>query len=92
MGSVAMGESARSASDRTMTARIAAHTRWGRTVDRSRATASARSAWEARFEREADPDGVLTPEERAKRVKSLKSAYYTRLALRSARARRSRSL
>ena len=85
-----MGDLNRSAADRAMTARIAAHTRWGRTVDRSKATAPARSAWEAGFEREADPDGVLTPAERAKRVKNLKSAHFTRLARLSAEARRRR--
>jgi hypothetical protein len=41
----------------------------------------------ARFEREVDPDGILTPQERAKRAENAKSAYFKRLALKSARAR-----
>jgi hypothetical protein len=43
-------------------------------------TAPARSALEAKFEAEADPDGTLEPAELAKRVAHLKSLYYTRLA------------
>jgi hypothetical protein len=43
-------------------------------------TANGRAAFLARFEREVDPDGRLDPEERR--------AYFTRLALASAKARR----
>jgi hypothetical protein len=41
-----------------------------------------------RFERQVDPDGVLSPEERARRAGHARKAYFTRLALRSAQARR----
>jgi hypothetical protein len=41
----------------------------------------------ARFEREADPDGVLDPTERARRAAHLRRAYFARLALASSRAR-----
>ena len=41
----------------------------------------------ARFEREVDPDGVLTPQERTKRAENAKCAYFKRLALKSAKAR-----
>jgi hypothetical protein len=41
----------------------------------------------ARFEREVDPDGVLTLAERAKRAEHAKKAYFQRLALKSASAR-----
>ena len=42
----------------------------------------------ARFEREVHPDNVLPPHERAKRAENARSAYYKRLALKSAKARR----
>jgi hypothetical protein len=42
----------------------------------------------ARFEREVDPEGVLPPHERAKRAENAKAAYFKRLALKSAKARR----
>ena len=42
----------------------------------------------ARFEREVDPDGTLSPDERARRAESKRRAYFQRLALKSARARR----
>lgn len=76
--------------DRSMAARIAAHTRWAKTVDRAAATAPARAALERKFEREADPDGVLPPDELSKRVENLRTAYFTRMALRSAQGRRRR--
>jgi hypothetical protein len=41
-----------------------------------------------RFEREADPAGVLDPAERARRAEHLRRAYFTRLALASSRARK----
>lgn len=44
----------------------------------------------AKFEREVDPHNVLPPHERAKRAENAKSAYYKRLALKSARVRRNR--
>ena len=71
---------------RSTSARIAAADRWAKEPDRTRATAAARAGLEARFEREVDPDGVLPPEELAKRVRSAKTAYYSRLALRRRRA------
>ncbi len=40
------------------------------------------------FERQVDPDGSLSPAERARRAGLARKAYFTRLALRSAQARR----
>jgi len=54
-------------------------------------TAAARRAFLDRFEREADPDGTLDPAERARRARHLRAAYFTRLALKSAQARRRRA-
>ena len=50
-------------------------------------TVPARAAFLDRFEREVDPDGLLPPEVRAKRAKAAKSAYFSGLALKSAKAR-----
>jgi hypothetical protein len=44
-------------------------------------TAPARAAWEAGLAAEVDPDGSLTPEERAKRVQFAMRARMTRLAM-----------
>jgi hypothetical protein len=50
-------------------------------------TKPARAAWEARFEREVDPDGTLSPTQRARRAAAAEKAHYTEMAYRSARAR-----
>jgi len=76
------------ASERTLASRIAAHEKWARCPDRSAATAPARRAFDDRFEKQVDPDGVLDPVERARRAAHARKAYFTRLALRSAQARR----
>ncbi len=74
---------------RALRARLAAFQMHAR-HDPRQTTAKARAAFLARFEREADPDGVLSPQERARRAAHLRSAYFARLALASARARRSK--
>lgn len=68
---------------RTLQARIAAHESWGRTPDRTARTANARRAFEDKFLEDAGGD--------PKRAQSLRRAYYARLALKSAQARRRRS-
>ena len=42
----------------------------------------------AKFEREVDPEGKLSPQERAKRAEYARRAHMQRLALKSAKARR----
>lgn len=79
-----------SAAERRLAARSAVHTRWGYTRDRTAATAPARAAADARFEKLADPEGTLTAQERAKRAASLRKAHYAQLAKRSAEVRRQR--
>ncbi len=74
-------------SERSLRARLAAHTLHAR-VDPTAHTAPARKAFLARFEREVDPDGILSTAERARRAEHARKAYFTRLALRSAQARR----
>lgn len=75
--------------DRVTRAKIAAHTRWGK-QDGREGTAKARRAFADRFLQEADPEGVLPEEERQRRAESLKKAHFSRLALKSAQARRRR--
>ena len=72
---------------RTQKASAAAHSSWARTPDPAARTAPARHAALARFEREVDPDSVLPPKERQRRAASARKAYFTRLALKSAKAR-----
>ena len=80
-----------SPSIRTMRARLAAHESWARTSDRSARTAPAREAAWNRFEREVDPEGKLDPQERARRAEHARKAYFLRLAMKSAQARRRRA-
>lgn len=74
--------------ERALISRIAAHSKWADTTDRSAATAPARQAFIERFERQVDPDGTLDPRERAVRAEHARKAHYTRLALKSAQSRR----
>lgn len=50
-------------------------------------TEKARAAFND-WEKKADPEGVLSPEERARRGDMLRKAHFARMALRSAQARR----
>ena len=77
-------------SERTLRAQIAAHQSWARTEDPSARTANARKAMLDKFERQVDPEGKLSPAERAKRAGHARKAYFKRLALKSAQARRRR--
>lgn len=77
-------------SQRSLAARIAAHESWARTADPAARTAPARRASLERFERLADPEGSLAPSDRSRRAEHLRKAYFTRLALASAKARRVR--
>ena len=74
----------------SLSASIGAHCLHSR-YDSRETTRAARAAFLDRFEREADPDGVLNPDERRRRASHLKKAYFLRLALKSAKARRRRA-
>jgi len=76
--------------ERSMQGRIAAYERWAKEEDRTAATAAGRKAFQDRFEREVDPEGALAPEERARRAEAARKAYYTRLSLMAAQARRAK--
>jgi hypothetical protein len=54
-------------------------------------SAPARQAWMDRWERQADPEGTLAPQERARRASALRRAHMQRLAALSADARRRKS-
>lgn len=68
--------------------RVGAHVSWARTVDRAARTEPGRKGFMARFEREVDPDGVLSEAERVRRAEHALKAYMQRLALTSAQRRR----
>ncbi|BBY60227.1 hypothetical protein [Mycolicibacterium sarraceniae] len=76
--------------ERSLRAQIAAHESWAKTENRSARTAPARKALLDKFERQVDPHGTLTPAERATRAEHARKAYFKRLALKSAQARRNR--
>ena len=80
----------RSKAEVSLASSIAAHIKWSQ-HDPVEGTAAARAAFNDRFERDADPDGVLHDDERARRAAHLRKAYFQRLALASARARRTRT-
>lgn len=69
-----------SESERKLIATIAAETSWANTKDRSARTAPARAALDQKFLDQADGDPV--------RAAHLRKVHFTRLALKSARARR----
>jgi hypothetical protein len=73
----------------TVRARLGAHALHA-LYDSREITAPARAAFLDRFEREVDPDGLLPAAERARRAEHARKAYFTRLALKSAKARAAR--
>jgi hypothetical protein len=79
-----------SSSERTMRARIAAYALHAQRGPRE-TTRAARQAFLTRFDHEVDPDGRLPEAERRRRAEAARRAYFTALALRSARSRRHRT-
>ena len=69
---------------RTLRARLAAYSMHaaGKT-----STKAATAASEARWAKQVDPDGVLSPDERDRRIKHAKKAHFTKLAYLSAKKR-----
>ena len=74
-------------SERSLHARLAAQTLHSK-YDSRDLTANARKTFLQRFEDEVDPDRELPEDERIRRAESARRAYFTRLALKSAQARR----
>jgi hypothetical protein len=75
----------RSESERSQLNRIAALTMHSQGKTNTHA---AREKFLASFEQQVDPDGKLSPQERAKRAEQAKKAYFLVLSLKSAQARR----
>ena len=75
---------------RVMRARLAAHAMHARN-DSRQVTAKARKTFLDRFAHQVDPDDSLPVKERHRRAEHARRAHMTRLALRSARARRARA-
>lgn len=73
---------------RVLRARIAAHALHAKVTNPTQHTQAARTAFLSRFEREVDPEGLLEPQERARRAEHAKKAYFLKLALASAEKRR----
>lgn len=73
---------------RSLRARLAAHSSWANTRDPAARTVPARMAALARFERQVDPNGALPEAERLRRAEHARKAYFAALALKSAEARR----
>jgi hypothetical protein len=83
-----MADQAMNPGERALRARLGAYAMHARN-DARETTAKARAAFLARFERLADPDGGRLPAaERQHRAQQLRRAYFARLALASAKARR----
>src|ERR1700745_1439611 len=76
---------------RTLYARLGAYEMWAKCKDRTAHTANGRKAFDARFEREVDPDGTLAPPERDRRAKAARKAYYIRLSIKSAQIRQAKA-
>lgn len=75
--------------ERTLRARIGAFALHAQR-DSHELTRAARASFLARFEREVDPDSVLPAKERQRRAMAARSAYFSRLALRSMQSRSAR--
>jgi hypothetical protein len=78
---------AQEAAERSLRARMAAYVLHSR-YDSRELTEPARQAFDKRFDREVDPDGKLPPADRRRRAGAARRAYFARLAMRSAQARR----
>jgi hypothetical protein len=77
------------AAERSQYARLAAYAKHSRTSGRE-ATAAANRGKMGRYMAAVDPDGVLDSAERSRRAELAMKEDMTRLAIRSAQARRSR--
>jgi hypothetical protein len=69
---------------------MAAHMSWATETNRTARTDAARQAFRDRFLHQV-PAEIADPAERAKAAENLRKAFYTRLALKSAKSRRLRA-
>jgi hypothetical protein len=84
--------SAEEQSERSQLARIGGYAKWAKCEDPTAATAPARTAFLSRFEDEVDPDRTLPEAERSRRAEYARKAYFAKLALASAKARRGKKI
>lgn len=75
--------------ERKLRARLAAQSRHAK-YSADEALAPARAGFLSSFERQVDPERLLSPEERHRRAELARKAHYSRLGLLSAKARRAR--
>jgi hypothetical protein len=75
--------------ERSLRARAAAY-RLHSLYDSRDLTANARAAFQDRFAKQVDPDGVLSETERQRRAECARKAHFAALAAKSVRARRAR--
>lgn len=73
---------------RSLAGSIAAQTRWLKETDRTAAAKRGMDGLLAKFEREVDPEGVLSSAERRARALAARKLHMTRLALASSKARK----
>jgi len=76
-----------STEERRLRASLAAHTAHAKHGSAAM-TWAAQKAFLEKFEKEVDPDGVLSSEERSKRAENARKAHMTRLSYRAVRAAR----
>lgn len=81
---------ASTSAERSIHARTAAHVLHSK-YDSRDLTANARKSFLAKFEDEVDPNRELPEAERIRRAEHARKAYFSRLALKSAQARRKRA-
>lgn len=94
MGRETQGFAALSPAQRALAASLGSLTKWSRQTSpeaRRAGTSAARATRRRNLELQADPDGVLSPEELDAAVSRLQKAHFRRMALASARKRSSRS-
>jgi hypothetical protein len=77
--------------DRSLVAKIAANSRWSR-EDPTEQGRRMRAGLDAKVLREVDPNNELPEAERLRRLECARRAYFQRLALASAKARRAKRL
>ena len=90
MGRETQGFAALPPAQRSLAASVGALTNWSRRTSpeaRRAATEAARAGMRRKLERQADPEGVLPPDELEAAVERLRRAHYRAMALASARAR-----
>ena len=83
------GNEPASQAERSLRARLAAYALHAQRDPRE-TTANGRAAFLARFDREVDPEGLLEPDERRRRAEQARRAYFARLSLAAAQARRAK--